>query len=375
MNLRDGSESTTWLLEEILACMQQSVLVMDSEGLIHYSSPNVRKILGFDPMELKGMNFSHLLTPEDLPFFYPNLLSLAGNRNEFEGEIMLVRKNQIRFIAFIVMRLCRGRPDLDWVIVFVEDIHEQKEREKKVIKSHYQDLIQMANGVAHEIRNPLVGIGGFVNRLFHACGGLQEHREYYERIMNDLRRIENLIRKVEFFARLPEPSFKETALEEPLNKVVGSSRDQLKARGVHFTSKLGDVTLRIDGDLLERVFSILLDNSLAALPHGGRILVEGEADGTIFTVRFTDNGTGISPEHLPYIFNPFFSTKADGVGVDLALVKRIIEIHNGSVGVKSKVGDGTTFFLQFPLERRRPIRTRLLAETVGAGGDTRDLFS
>ncbi|MBP8645619.1 MAG: hypothetical protein KBH99_05810, partial [Syntrophobacteraceae bacterium] len=127
--------------------------------------------------------------------------------------------------------------------------------------------------------------------------------------------------------------------------------------------------------LLERVFSILLDNSLAALPHGGRVLVEGEADGTIFTVRFTDNGTGISPEHLPYIFNPFFSTKADGVGIDLALVKRIIEIHNGSVGVKSKVGDGTTFFLQLPLERRRPIRTRLLVETVGTGGDTRDLFN
>jgi len=68
MNLRDGSESTTWLLEEILACMQQSVLVMDSEGLIHYSSPNVRKILGFDPTELKGMNFPTCSLPKTCRF-------------------------------------------------------------------------------------------------------------------------------------------------------------------------------------------------------------------------------------------------------------------------------------------------------------------
>ena len=376
MNLPDDCGSAPWLWEEILACMQQCVLVMDAEGLIHYSSSTVQNTLGFDPRELKGTNLARLLTPEDLQFLYPNLLCLAANRRAFEGEVMLVRKDRTRFIAFLVTRPCRDlMRGLDWVIVSVEDIHEQKELERKIIKSHYQDLIQMANGIAHEIRNPLVGIGGFVNRLYHAYGAGQEYREYYDLIMENLRRIENVIQKVEFFARLPEPSFKETSLGNALNRAAESFADQLKARGIRFVSSLGEVTLRIDENLLERVFSVLLENSLAALPDGGTITVDAQMDRAAFTVRFSDNGSGISPEHLPHVFNPFFSTKADGVGIDLALVKRILEIHRGSVGVQSVLGEGTTFLLEFPLDRRRPIRTCLFPREQGAGGKPRDLFA
>jgi len=74
MNLLEDRGSAPWLWEEILACMQQCVLVMDAEGLIHYSSSTVQNTLGFSPRELEGMNLALLLTPEDLPFLYPNLL-------------------------------------------------------------------------------------------------------------------------------------------------------------------------------------------------------------------------------------------------------------------------------------------------------------
>ncbi|MBW2168958.1 MAG: hypothetical protein JRG69_06820, partial [Deltaproteobacteria bacterium] len=69
-----------------------------------------------------------------------------------------------------------------------------------------------------------------------------------------------------------------------------------------------------------------------------------------------DAGSGISPENLPFIFNPFFSTKADRAGIDLPVVKRIMESHGGQIEVSSKPEEGTTFVLQFPLERRRSIR-------------------
>ena len=75
-----------------------------------------------------------------------------------------------------------------------------------------------------------------------------------------------------------------------------------------------------------------------------------------------DTGSGISPGDLPYIFNPFFSTKINGAGIDLAVVKRIMDSHGGQVEVASKQGEGTTFLLLFPLERRRLTRISRLEE-------------
>jgi len=118
-----------------------------------------------------------------------------------------------------------------------------------------------------------------------------------------------------------------------------------------------ETILLIDQDLVTKVFSILIANALDALSEGGKIIVRDESTRDYFKIYVSDTGSGISPDDMPHIFNPFFSTKPDGAGIDLATAKRIMDGHGGRIDVISNEENGTTFTLLFPLERRHPLRT------------------
>ena len=110
------------------------------------------------------------------------------------------------------------------------------------------------------------------------------------------------------------------------------------------------------------VFSILIANALDALSEGGKITVYNETADDFCKIYISDTGSGISPDDMPHIFNPFFSTKPDGAGIDLATAKRVMDSHGGRIEVTSNEEKGTTFTLFFPLERRHPLRTCPLEE-------------
>jgi signal transduction histidine kinase len=117
-----------------------------------------------------------------------------------------------------------------------------------------------------------------------------------------------------------------------------------------------DTALRVDQTLVVKALFVILENALDALPESGRICVSCTGGEIEYRISVTDNGCGIDPKDLPFVFNPFFSTKADGAGMDLATVKRIMDSLSGRIEVTSTKGKGTTFVLVFPIERRRAIR-------------------
>ncbi len=168
--------------------------------------------------------------------------------------------------------------------------------------------------------------------------------------------------KVEFFTRLPKPRL----TEEPVSKVVEEALkpylQHMEGLKIDLSISTDKTVIRIDKHLLVRAFSILIENALDALPEGGRVSVGNEIKDNQCRIFVTDTGSGIASKYLPHIFNPFFRTKPDGVGIDLAVVKRIMDSHGGSVEVESTPGKGTAFSLLFPLERRRSVRTRRLGD-------------
>lgn len=360
------SESEWWDL--LLSAIGHSIVVADLEGRILFASPAVEEMLGFSPSQLEGRNFSCLLTDEDLECLYPNILYIGRKGEPFEGDVMLVRKDGSRFIAFITA-CTRTDPDLRTPVrlMVVRDVDSQRRFERTFSSRHYSDLIKIADGIAHEIRNPLVGIGGFINRLSKICSVVHDHQDYYGHIMNNLRRIESLIKKVEFFARLPRPSFEWISVKELVERAAEPYRQEFTGRCIEFSNNAKETSLSVDGDLIQRVFSILIENSLDAMPGGGRIAFETEMANTHCLISVTDNGKGISTEDLPYVFNPFFSTKPDGAGIDLAVVKRIVEGHGGEVQVRSAPGEGASFALRIPVDRRRRIRTIRLEDATNGG--------
>ena len=121
---------------------------------------------------------------------------------------------------------------------------------------------------------------------------------------------------------------------------------------VEVVTKLGEGLPQImaDAEQLQQVFLNLIDNAIQAMPQGGKLSVHTSQGDNIARVEFKDTGVGITPESMPKIFQPFFTTKARGAGLGLAIVKSIVESHHGNVEVKSEVGKGTTFIITLPKE-------------------------
>ncbi len=347
------------LPERILTWIQQVVLVTDTNGIIIFANDYVEKVFGFSPDEIKGQNLSVIFMSEDLEYMYPNLLYIARKKGSFEGELMLVRKNGASFFAFMAFTPF-SRMERSLIAISIQDIDRRRQLENSFSGECFDELMKIAKGIAHEIRNPLSSIGGFVDRLYRSCRINDKHDKYHDHILYNLKKIEGLIKNVEFFVKLPKPCFHKKQMNELIGKAVEPYRHQLAEKKIELQMEINDTVLSIDPDLFLRTVSILIENSIDAIKERGSIGIQGKARDDHYLIDITDTGSGISDDDLPYIFNPFFSTKPDGAGIDLSVVKRIMNSHGGSVDVKSTMDKGTSFILSFPFERRRPIRVASL---------------
>lgn len=363
MNLLEACCSSPELWEELLLGIQPAIIVTDLTGNMLFVSPVAEKILKFAPTELQGKELAVIFTPEDISCLYPNILCTARKKKTFEGNVMLVRADGSRFIAYLTIRPYFERQAADAIIIFfIQDVSHQRELERLSNQTHYEDLVKLANGIAHEIRNPLVGIGGFLNRLFKSDEDLVGRQEYYGHIINNFSKIEKLVKKVQLFAQLPKPYFAQESTSGLIESAVHPYMDEIDKLQIDLVIEKSDFTIRVDKELVIRSISILIENALDALCDSGKIVVFCEQKYNEVVISVSDNGVGIPATDLPYVFNPFFSTKADGAGIDLAVVKRIMTSHGGCVDVSSKPNEGATFSLSFPVERRNPLRISLLSD-------------
>ncbi len=357
MDLLQACHDSTKLLDTILSSIQHVVIVTDPKGQVLFANPAVEAMFGLTPTELTGENLSILFAPEDLTHFYPNLLHMAKKKEPFEGELTLTGKDETSFFAFMVFHPYSDPTGVQpLIVVSIQDIDQQKQPEKAFRNTHYEDLVRIADGIAHELRNPLVAIGGFVNRLFKAYGDVSDNHEYFERIINNVKKLEGLVEKVEFFARLPKPCLTKESVSQLVQEALKPYLQQMEDRQIDLTVSTDEATPHVDRGLVVRALSILIENALDALSDGGSVVVRNMSKDNQCKIYVTDTGSGIAPKDLPNIFNPFFRTKPDRVGIDLAVVKRIMDSHGGRVEVESEQNKGTTFLLVFPLERRRPAR-------------------
>ncbi len=355
------------LFDHVLNSVHSAVLITDENGVILAANPKIRDVFGYTDDALRGRELSILFTPEDMEFLYPNFLYLAEKCLVHEDEIMLLRRNKARFYAGV--RFCGFRGQGRALNVFsITDIDKSKKMEKVFHQIGYNDLLKLANGMAHEIRNPLMGIGGQLRKLYKSCPVSVQDEEYYKYIYSNLKKIEAIVEKVEFFASMPEPVFDKTSLKEIIEQVVDEYDISAESGGEAISLELTDAEFVADSALLKRAMRILLSNAIDACSEDPAITLRAYPDNNSCRVIVSDNGRGISSNDLPYIFHPFYGTKPDGAGIDLAILKRIIESHNGTIQVQSKKREGTTFNIDIPMERRKLIRTNLLKDIEGEAG-------
>jgi two-component system sensor histidine kinase HydH len=213
-------------------------------------------------------------------------------------------------------------------------------------------LGEMAASIAHEIRNPLVSIGGFARRLDSKLDASNPEKRYSRIIVKEVSRLEKVLQEVLAFSRSAEPVFQECSITDVLLEGLEVLEDGFADCGIQVIREFQEEIPKIHGDAnqIKQVFINLFSNAQQAMSQGGTLWVKcesREADGNV-VVSVQDTGGGISEDVITNIFNPFFTTKHTGTGLGLAITHRVVEMHGGDIQVKNRPGHGVTFIVTLP---------------------------
>ncbi|HTS25964.1 MAG TPA: ATP-binding protein [Bryobacteraceae bacterium] len=212
-------------------------------------------------------------------------------------------------------------------------------------------LGQLSAGLAHELRNPLGTIKASSEMLSRSVGNESEvAREMAGFIQSEVDRCNSLITRFLQFARPLKLQLETADLAQTLDRAISLVEREAPAIAIYKNYALEMPPFAFDAELLERVFYNLVLNAAQATAPGGTVTVKTRASGGMAEVAVIDRGVGIDPQHLDSVFNPFFTTKPDGVGLGLAIVAKIVDEHGGKIAVESEPGKGSIFHVLLPME-------------------------
>ena len=216
---------------------------------------------------------------------------------------------------------------------------------------------EVAMFITHQIRNPLVTIGGFTDQLLEEGCDQDKQRRNLRIIRNEVRRLEDIVYNVGHFLKvsLKEPVYAD--VRPALEAAVRIGEAEARARGIAFQAKLekDPPLVFCDPATLGEVARNLIDNALEATPAGGKVTVQAQRgrEATSFLLSVHDTGQGISETDKEKLFQPFFTTKERGMGLGLSFIKRVMDTCGGQVEVRSRAGQGAHFLLSFPSREER----------------------
>lgn len=239
----------------------------------------------------------------------------------------------------------------------VEKLREREALEKRLYEAeHLSRVGQLASGIAHEIRNPLNYINLAVDHLkaemvAEPGGGNEPLAELIEKIKEEVRRANYMVVNFMNYGRPLRLRRSQVAYADLLHKVLPVLEERLAEQRIAVEQRIPPdlPPLWVDQELLRNCILNFITNAAQAMPHGGTITLGAEAQAEHVRLTYIDQGSGIAPEDLDKIFQPYFTTKDVGIGLGLAITERIIREHGGSIAVESVPGNGTTFTILLPL--------------------------
>jgi signal transduction histidine kinase len=272
----------------------------------------------------------------------------------YEGRFLLSPEGSPPFPVYFrgsVHRLEGG--ELETILV-LRDLTAQEELELRLEESErLAALGQIAAGMAHEIRNPLMAVGGLVRRLERRLLPDDPGQTYMPAIQEGIQRMETMVREIDEYlqyVRASRDQFSAMRLEHVLNAALARVHGEMDLSAIILeTGPMEALTIHGDALSLTEMFFQILRNGVEAMPQGGTLLLRAYSEGDKAVIQVTDSGRGIHPEHFTSIYHPFFTTKMAGAGMGLTKVYMIAQQHRGQIEVDSRSQGGTTFTVRLPL--------------------------
>ena len=347
--------------EDLLSSLQDAVIVVSPVGEVALWNPAAEELLKVSASNALGKPF-HRVLPQAEALGELLVKALGAGRSYADFEAPLVRPDGARItVSAVVSILVGAGGEPRGAALALRDLSRVRELEEKLRRSdRLAALGQMAAGVAHEVRNPLVGIRAAAQFLEGDPAFSTGLREYTGVIIREADRLNAVVEELLAFASPKPGRLAPCNLNQVLEEALALEAAPLAAARIA-VARIYDPQLPLilgDQPRLHRVFLNLLRNAAEAMPGGGGLTVRTRFErlsarlgGRAAAVaEVGDEGKGIAPENVPHLFNPFFTTKPRGTGLGLAISLRIVEDHGGAIEVEAGPGGrGATFAVILPL--------------------------
>jgi PAS domain S-box-containing protein len=347
-------QQTEAYLAHIMDHLEEAILTTDLQGVVLSLNSSAQRLLNLSTQALIGKTLENIGLIGDGLKSLDEAVSRILNQQSYEGRFLLgVGDNPPLPVYLRGTTYYEDRQALGAVLHF-RDLTKEEEMELRLEETErLAALGQVAAGMAHEIRNPLMSVGGWLKRLDRHLPEDNPGKSHVPMIMENVRRMESMVREIdEYLSYVQSSSYQleELSDDEVLRPAMDRLQEKFRERDILVSiSSAGHLKIRGDRKSLIELFYHLLENAGDAMDQGGEIKIEVKAEAGYASFRVADSGRGILPSDLPHIKQPFYTTKTTGAGIGLTKVYMIVERHRGQVEIDSRPGIGTTFIVHLPL--------------------------
>jgi two-component system sensor kinase FixL len=344
----------------IIMSATDALITIDSDHVIVGYNLGAEQMFGYTRTEALGQNLKLIIPPPFTEVHQDYVRRYLATREAHvlgrQRRLTARRRDGQEFPLSISFSVAEIQGNLYFTAI-MRDITEYKAMEDRVLDS--ERLAAVGNTVAHiahEIKNPLLIIGGFARQLLKAPGFDEPARRKLSIIAEEVSQLEEMVAEMRDFVHHPptqkRPGQIMAVVEEALEMFQDTFREhQIKVRRVEETPL---PSVAFDPKQVHQVLINLFKNALEAMPKGGEITITGRVREDKVEISVTDTGVGMPPEVAANIFQPYFTTKEKGTGLGLAICQNIVAEHGGCLFADSTPGRGATFTIQLPLQEAAP---------------------
>ena len=337
----------------------EAFVTIDQNHKVLFFNKAAEKIFGYKREEVMGHDLDVIMSPDCSRRHRHAVRRFAKTRVPRRighvTEFVATRKHDETFPASISFSVSDVNGNLYFTGI-VRDLTETKALQEQITRSErLAALGQVAAEITHEIKNPLMMIGGFARQLIRHARDEKSSKKL-NIIADEVTRLESLIKELRELYMPRALNIEKIDLNSLLREVYSLVKDDCERKRIRAEIKTEKDPVIIEGDKfrLKQVFLNLVKNSMEAIKNGGNLSVQSKVNGDLVEITIADDGCGIPEDEQKKIFSPFFTTKKHGTGLGLSISRSIIQEHSGSyLSLKSRRSEGTVFKVTMPINSGR----------------------
>lgn len=346
-NIEDREQQLNSLIENNM----DGIIHLDTNSMILSVNEVTKKITGYMEEELAKMSIHDLICEEDLDKVQKHFWEIGkGKSSNVEAKCM-IKSGHCILVSMTSVPIVIDKKIIG-MFVIVRDITALKDKEELIRKSEKLSIVgELAAAVAHEIRNPLTSIKGFLQLLQDKDSNDRE-KHYYTIMLSEIERINLIVSEFMVLSKPRAVTYQCENIKSLLTDVITLVETLAIVKNIEIKKEFepNRILVKCEGNQIKQVFINIFKNAIEAVPNNGKINIQvTEINNESVRIRFMDNGPGIPNELISRLGEPFYTTKEKGTGLGLMVSYKIIENHQGRISIKSKINKGTTVDIILPI--------------------------